>query len=489
MARKYINLFDENGNPVKVSLGADAENVDIEPINGLEAENVQDAIEELAGQQTTIEMDDVPTANSQKAVKSGGVAAALSQKQNKLTGANAGSGINISEQGVISATAGGGSVNLRGTIEQLSVTWQGGYIIANGTAELSDQSSWKVTDLFTVTNKAGKYLFIPGYFDKKFANTNDDWYMYSKFNSNSTLEKVQQFNMWGRSYLIIPITSDSESYRISMKKAYTNFGAVYLVDRDWLISAGYADEWTGKTWLMYGDSYVQGQDVPGPTWHQLFALWHNTTYINKGIKAIGLMLSASTNVGGSLLTRLLADNVFYVNGTLRDLDVIGICCGRNDYTKGVPIGNIDDMITGFVNVTDPVNTSMTLNNYTCARNDGAGESTTPSFMAGLNYICKWMHDNYPSAKVFFVTPWWFLDDKETATEEPLAYVEAVKTIASRWGIPCFDAAYESGICPQTLTFRHMYFKEDADTSHLNLTGHRRMATGPVAGWLENLFRD
>lgn len=378
----------------------------------------------------------------------------------------------------------GSSVNIRGTIEQLDVTWQGGYIIANGTAELSAASSWKVTDLFTVSNEAGKYLFIPGYFDKKFANTNDDWFMYSKFNSNSTLELVQTFNEWNRPYLIIPIKTDAESYRICMKKAYTNYGAVYLVDRDWLVSAGYADAWAGKKWIMYGDSYVGGYPN-GYTWHHTFAKKHYVNYIQNGYNGRGLVISAGEN-NDTLLT--LLESTMLDNSQPLDVDIIGLTFGRNDYSKNVPIGNIDDMIENI-----PAN-ALNLTDY-CAKSPGqAGydeELANVTFMGGLNYLCNWLANNYPTKKVFFITPWYFINDYNHTVNTPVEYIDAVKAIAGKWGFPCFDAARQSGIHVQNVKFREDYFNESgsADTSHLKPNGHLLMAAGPVAAWLENLFRE
>jgi len=465
MARKYINLFDEQGNPTQVPLGADAENVDIEPINGLEAENVQEAIEELAGQQTTIEMDDVPTANSQKAVKSGGVYTALAGKQKTLT---AGQNISISQDGVISAS--GSSVNVRGTIEQVpEVTWANGYIDANGAVGAS--VSFKVSSLIHVTNKQNKYIFLPGYFDKKTGG--DDWVMYAKLNSSSEVVNAQKFNVWGRSYLVVPITSNDEYYRFCMKNTYSSYGGVYIVDLDWLISAGYADVWAGKKWAMYGDSYVYGHNIgQSNTWYNVFAFLHFAKISNLGHNGYGLVSSGNYS-SSSLLSNLTTD--LLDNGEPLDVEVIGVCCGRNDYSNGVPIGDIDDMIT-------EVGTNPQY---------PASYSGDVTFMGGLNYLCKWLLDNYPTKRIFLITPWYFLNDNPTgnAVAEPVEYVDAVKTIAGKWGIPCFDAARQSGISVQSETFRSTYFLSSSDTSHLNYAGHCRMARGPVSKWLENLFSE
>lgn len=465
MAIKYINLFDDQGNLVRVPIGADASNVDIESIDGMEAENVQEAIEELAGQQTTIAMDDAPTQGSEKAVKSGGVFTALAGKQNTLT---AGQNISISQQGVISAV--GSSVNVRGTIEQVpEVTWTLGYIDAYGNVGAS--ATWKVSSLIHVTGKQNKYIFVPGYFDKK--DTGDDWVMYAKLNSSSEVVDAQKYNVWGRSYLVVPITTNDEYYRFCMRNTYTSYGAVYVVDLDWLISSGYAEAWATKKWAMYGDSYVYGHNIgSNNTWYNIFAFHHFAKITNLGHNGFGLVNSGNYS-SSSLLSQLTTD--LLDNGEPLDVDIIGICCGRNDYSNGVPIGDIDDMITA-------VGTNPQF---------PASYSGDVTFMGGLNYLCKWLLDNYPTKRLFFITPWYFLDDNPTgnAVAEPVEYINAVQTIAGKWGIPCFDAARQSGICVQSETFRSTYFLSSSDTSHLNYAGHRRMARGPVCKWLENLFSE
>ena len=389
--------------------------------------------------------------------------------------------------------SGGGSTYLPyGTMTQLEATWVIGYIDANGVTH-KQSSDWKMTETrITVQNHAGDFLFVPGYFHKQVA----DYYICFKYDVNDSLLGVTSYSAWGKHYLVIPITTDAEYYRICMLKSYTAFGDVYVVDKDWLIYNGYADAWAGKKFVMYGDSYVQGQDIE-PTWHRIFATRHVAPFTKIGYKGMGLMLNANANMVGTLVTHLESD--FKPNGQRLDVDVIGICFGRNDYSKGVPIGNIDDIVTAY-----STDNPQSLSAYTCYDREAKSTDTEQdhpnviqaTFCGGLNYLCKWLLTEYPDKRIFFVTPWYFLDDNPAgqATTAPVAYVDAVKTIAGKWGIPCFDAARQSGISVQSYAFRDMFFKKNDnnqpyDTSHLNLAGHRRMATGPVAGWLENLFRD
>lgn len=361
-------------------------------------------------------------------------------------------------------SGGGSSVNLRGTCEDLDVTWESGYIDANGVMHQEPSSSIKATEKITLTDKAGMYLFVPGYFDKR----ESDWFMYAKYNENNETVTVKHYSEWERPYLILPITSNNESYRINIRKVYSDYNSVYLVDRDWLISAGYADAWAGKKWLMYGDSYVYGHNIgTSNTWYNRFAFEHFVNYTSMGENGIGLVRSPNLNYG---LCAKLEERLLDGNGDPLDLDVIGVCCGRNDSSTSVPIGTVDDMLEL------PDETNQYLH----------GDVT---FMGGLNYICNWLLDNYAGKRIFFITPWNFLNNAGGTAATPIEYVDAMKTIAGKWGLPCFDAARQSGISVQHEGFRSMYFLSTSDVSHLNIAGHKFMSHGPVAGWLENLFRD
>jgi hypothetical protein len=112
-----------------------------------------------------------------------------------------------------------------------------------------------------------------------------------------------------------------------------------------------------------------------------------------------------------------------------------------------------------------------------------------TFKGALNYLCNWLTENYPSKKIFFITPWSFCDDMPAAIANPLDYVDAIIEVAGKWGVPCFDAARQSGIMVQSKAFRAQYFMSSGDTSHLNAAGHERMANGPVKAWLENVLKD
>lgn len=329
-----------------------------------------------------------------------------------------------------------------------------------------------ITDHIVLTGMQGRYLFIP----EGLATWGT---LYTRYNalpadvtvseSQSDVKSFVSRTYWGseKDYLIIPIRDEEEIYRVMMQLAYVGTAKAYLVTRDWLIKHGYADQWARKKWLMYGDSYVFGHNVgTDNTWYNRFAFHHFADFTNKGENGIGLVRSPNLNYG---LCAKLEERLLDGNGDPLDLDVIGVCCGRNDSTTSVPIGTVDDMLE----LPDEENPYL------------HGDVT---FMGGLNCICKWLLDHYMGKRFFFITPWNFLNNAGGTAAEPLEYVDAVKTIAGKWGIPCFDAARQSGISVQHEGFRAKYFLSTNDVSHLNRDGHILMEHGPVAAWLENLFR-
>lgn len=329
-----------------------------------------------------------------------------------------------------------------------------------------------ITDHIVLTGMQGRYLFIP--------EGLTTWgTLYTRYNalpadvtvseSQSDVKSFVSRTYWGadKKYLIIPIRDSEEIYRFMMQLSYIGTARAYIVTRDWLIKHGYADQWAGKKWVMLGDSYVAGHNIGTVnTWYNRFAFEHFVNYTSMGVNGIGLVRSPNINHGilAELEDRLLD------NGEPLDFDVIGVCCGRNDSTTSVPIGTIDDMIEL------PDGTNQYLH----------GDVT---FMGGLNYLCDWLLDNYAGKRIFFITPWNFLNNAGGTAATPIEYVDAMKTIAGKWGIPCFDAARDSGISVQHEGFREKYFLSTSDVSHLNIAGHKFMSHGPVCKWLENLFVD
>lgn len=564
MAIKYINLFDEQGNPVRVPLGADAVNVDLATITGLNSTNVQAALAELLGKisqgqgQGTegcagfidnatignlndIDVIDVKLTGPQftwkedkKIVENNGTLSEVTAEgytTNSVGSVKLLAGdvlvTNADSDDVLLFTSSAKLIDgrdefdgeyiaykadadanvklsykadvdydvrvfvLRRGIVNVPITVYAGKLHSSGQAQIGSTTSisasgysYVITHYITVNNAAGRYLFVPeGFVEEGFVYTK---YKAMPQGTESASDVAFALNAGTRHkadfpYLFVPITSDEEIYRFAFKYGYASTARIYLVTLDWMKRHGYADQWAGKKWIMYGDSTIAGQGV-ADTWHKLFAEMHFASYTNLGTGGIGLLLSP--NMNESLLTSL--ETYLLDNGEPLDVDVIGITCGRNDYSRNVPIGDIDDMI-------EYIPTNATELSHYCdlpQTDEGyANQLANVTFMGGLNYLCKWLLDHYPTKHIFFISPWYFLDDKDSAIATPVEYVDAVLKVTGKWGIPCFDAARQSGISVQSETFRSTYFLSSSDTSHLNYAGHRRMARGPVSKWLENLFSE
>ncbi|MDE6134195.1 MAG: SGNH/GDSL hydrolase family protein, partial [Muribaculaceae bacterium] len=90
-----------------------------------------------------------------------------------------------------------------------------------------------------------------------------------------------------------------------------------------------------------------------------------------------------------------------------------------------------------------------------------------SFTDSLHCLCARLKENHPRARIGFATPW--AVDRENFPE----VIDAIKTIAGRYGFPVLDMAYTSGIRVNDPEFRAIYFQDKGvnDTAHLNNEGH------------------
>lgn len=360
--------------------------------------------------------------------------------------------------------------DIAGECEELTVELIQGYRIdpyGGGLIGAPGNLDTCITAPIPSTGRVGKFLYYPGKYG---------WgAVYRRYSIENEITKVSASpspEMYGNNpHVIVPILDENEFTQIRVT-TFDSTAKVYVVTKHWLQCRNLCTDWAGKKWAMLGDSYVAGQNIH-ETWHKIFSTRHYAGFKQLGHGGYGLVSSGNYS-SSSLLSQLTTD-LLDGNGEPLDIDIIGVCCGRNDYSNGVPIGDIDDMIT-------EVGTNP---------NFPASYSGDVTFMGGMNYICKWLLDNYAGKTIFFVTPWYFLNDNPTgnAIEPQYKYIDAVMEVAGKWGIPCFDAARQSGISVQHDGFRTKYFLSSKDTSHLNANGHRIMARGPVCGWLENLFRE
>ncbi|MEI2341606.1 SGNH/GDSL hydrolase family protein [Priestia megaterium] len=138
-----------------------------------------------------------------------------------------------------------------------------------------------------------------------------------------------------------------------------------------------------------------------------------------------------------------------------DADIITIFCGTNDYGSQVALGTIDS----------------TLNT---------------EFYGALNILANGLIDKYPGKKIALITPMQRRDSENTI---PLkSYVQAVKDIGFKYGIPVFDMFNNCGLYPKNDKINTTYFTNSSGTAdglHPNPEGHKVFAPR-IAAFLETL---
>lgn len=146
-----------------------------------------------------------------------------------------------------------------------------------------------------------------------------------------------------------------------------------------------------KKIAIVGDSYVSGtyENQESDMWWYKIADRNDMTAVNLG-------------VGGESL-RAMVQNARYTN-IPSDSDYIVIFEGHND----VSYDHTD------------IGTSADTGNTT--------------FYGCLDILCKWLMNNRPTARKLFITPT-HRGDNATVVQ----YVDAMKEVCYRYGIPCWDA--------------------------------------------------
>lgn len=193
-------------------------------------------------------------------------------------------------------------------------------------------------------------------------------------------------------------------------------------------SAQISSNLTSKTFNVLGDSMVAGHTLDfSQTWAYRLGVRNNMTVRNYGIN--GTTLSGNANgYGDSMVNR-------YSNMSSQ-ADFVAVFGGTNDQSAALPIGTATD-------------------------------NTNATFMGGLNLLCSGLITKYPSAKIFFITPY----NRSAAMQ---AYVDAIITICANYGIRVFDNFRTGGVCfsnaaqASALTL--------GDNTHLNAAGHQYVST-------------
>ena len=180
----------------------------------------------------------------------------------------------------------------------------------------------------------------------------------------------------------------------------------------------------GKTFVIFGDSYVQNHGRPiEETWHYKLAAKYNMEYHNFGWNGNCVAYDRTAeNFGPAMFERykVLPEKADYVV----------VCAGHNDAFQ------------------------------MARRSEG-----TEFFREKLKVLCEALIAKYPSAKLCFVTPWRV---PRPMFEEMTA---VLLEVCASYSIPVFDATRYSGIYVWDENFRKIYFQAPGDTAHLNAAGH------------------
>lgn len=202
-----------------------------------------------------------------------------------------------------------------------------------------------------------------------------------------------------------------------------------------ICAQGQTERLKGKRIAFIGDSYVYNHMQPKEyTWHYKFAKKYGMQYYNYGKNGTCISRDRHGSSGEAIYKRVtqMADS----------LDYIVIVAGHNDACRMLPGAIRPDTVT---------------------------EDLLREKMA---FICDTLQNKYPTAGIFFFTPW---ANPNYPNMERV--IDIIKEVAGHYGIPVFDSRM-SGIHVGSAGFRKTYFQSANDTAHLNAKGHDRFL--PVA---------
>lgn len=311
------------------------------------------------------------------------------------------------------------------------------------------QNVWYMPIYLDNSNTTGN-VFIS---ENTFYNTHGSAVVYSynnvkisdnliKYSENSSIVKGVSFNdtsMWVRnSNLVVVennkfIQSKNPDYQYTMALSQT--GNISFISNNNTFNGNNENlELNPLRFAMLGDSYVRGNQTGSIlNAYTLASASLGLQYYNHGIN------------GGSVAVFNGMDStkpaiVQRYNNIERNLDLIGIEGGRNDYNNSVPIGNDDDM-------------------------------TNTTFKGALNIILTNLAKQNPQAVIFGVPCW-----KVTAASANSAgftqvdYWKAFNDIVNgKFGFPVLDVT-NVGVNFDDTTFRSKYAEDITDYSHLNKAG-------------------
>ena len=207
-------------------------------------------------------------------------------------------------------------------------------------------------------------------------------------------------------------------------------------------------ELKGKKIAFLGDSITEGVGVSDR---------EHCRYDNRLKEAYGLSAVYNYGISGTRIAhqRMPSSNprqdLYFcarAQDLARDADVIVIFGGTNDYGHGdAPFGKI-------------------------------GDDTPATFCGAVEYLLSVLGVTYPAAQLVFMTPARRWGDECARAEKGdeglplLAYVDVIKEICARHGVPCVDLYRTMGINPNNEDERERFAP---DALHFNDAGHARLA--------------
>ncbi len=222
---------------------------------------------------------------------------------------------------------------------------------------------------------------------------------------------------------------------ISVKKA-SDFGNV-IEALTWLTgeSDNYYDILEGLTFYAIGDSYFGGSEIgQHQTWVNLFGNKYGMNYINFGLggNTVGTYSGISSNSPAMAVRYTMMP---------KDGDIYILEGGRNDRSRGVPIGKNTDI-------------------------------TASTFKGALNIMIKNIRKECPDALIIMVTAWSYKGGENPSNND---YADAMRELAEFHNdghIVCMYAADSAwtGIEMADANVRSQYCIASNDISHLNVDG-------------------
>lgn len=194
------------------------------------------------------------------------------------------------------------------------------------------------------------------------------------------------------------------------------------------------EELEGIRLYAMGDSYFGGsKNGKEYVWPNLLAQKYNMKFLNYGIGGSTISNHSDPNKRSNpMVTRIGGMDITMP-------DIILFEGGRNDFGKGVPLGQDTDQ----------------------------GEET---FCGAVNNCLKQLKERYPDALIIGVTVW--ADDEERHGQAQMQFGEAMLRLCAANGVPCFDAmnTATTKVDMDSGSFRARYCQDQNDVSHLNTEG-------------------